>query len=593
SLGLEVGGSVGLPLYLSQALAVTMYIFGFREGWQFIFPEHPALVIDLVTYAVILGIALVSAGFAFRIQYLILAVIVVSLVSVFATVFTGGLTHEPQLWGEFQGFPETGFEGTDMWFLFALFFPAATGIMAGANMSGELEDPRRSIPVGTLAAVAVGTLIYFALAWWLARAASPQELVTNYTIMIDRAYWGPAVVAGLLGATFSSGLASLVGAPRILHALADSGVLPRVSWLAERTPRGEPRNAVIFTGAVVLLALLLRDLNTVAPLITMFFLITYAMINVVVFIEQSLGLISFRPLFRIPRYISFVGAAGCLFAMFIIEPVFGLMAVGFVVTFYMLLLRRRIQAPGGDVRSGLFVALAEWAAQKVIEFPPSPERSWKPSILVPVERLTQIRGGFPLLADLTSLGGSVKLLGLQEGGEATELRRELPGFADAFRKRGIFARTTFIEWAEPGQGLIAAMQALDGAFFRPNCVFARLPLQEDPVAEEEIRQMVRQARRLRTGVILFADHPEARLGRRQSVNVWMREQGPDWKVSMRLGNLDMSLLTGHILRKAWGGELNVVCIVADEAETAAARQFFERVTELARLPRVNIVIRVG
>lgn len=593
SLGLEVGGSVGVPLYLSQALAVSMYVFGFREGWQFIFPEHPALLVDLLTYAVIMGIALVSAGFAFRIQYLILAIIVVSLVSVFATAFTGQLEFEPQLWGDFPGFPETGFQGTDMWFLFALFFPAATGIMAGANMSGELENPRRSIPVGTLAAVVVGTVIYMALAWWLARAASPTELVSNYTIIIDRALWGPAVLAGLLGATFSSGLASLVGAPRILHALADSGILPRMGWLAERTPKGEPRNAVIFTGGVVLLALLLRDLNTVAPLITMFFLITYAMINVVVFIEQSLGLISFRPLFRIPRFVSFFGAAGCLFAMFIIEPVFSLVALGLVLAFYMILLRRRIQAPGGDVRSGLFAALAEWAAQKVTELPPSPERSWKPSILVPVDRMTQLRGGFPLLADLTSLGGSVKLLGLREGGEGSELRREMPGFVRAFRKRGVFARMTFIEEAEPGQGLIAAMQALDGAFFRPNCVFTRLPTEDDPVEEELIRRIVRRARQLRTGVILLADHPEAGLGRRQSLNVWIRDQSPDWKVSMRLGNMDMSLLVGHILRTAWGGDLNIVCIVEDEAQEGAARTFLEQVSDLARLAPVNVVIRVG
>jgi len=593
SLGLEVGGSVGVPLYLSQALAVTMYIFGFREGWQFVFPEHPALLVDLLTYGVILGIALVSAGFAFRIQYLILAVIVVSLISVFATVFTGDLAHEPQMWGNFPGFPENDFQGTDVWFLFALFFPAATGIMAGANMSGELEDPRRSIPVGTLAAVAVGTVIYMALAWWLARAASPGELVTNYTIMIDRAAWGPAVLAGLLGATFSSGLASLVGAPRILHALAESGVLPRVEWLSERTSTGEPRNAVLFTGGVVLLALLLRDLNTVAPLITMFFLITYAMINVVVFIEQSLGLISFRPLFRIPRAVSFFGAVGCLFAMFIIEPTFGLLAVGFVVAFYVLLLRRRIQAPGGDVRSGLFVALAEWAARKVTEFPPSPERSWKPNILVPVERLTQIRGGFPLLADLTSLGGSVKLLGLEEGAGGSDLRRELPGFARAFRKRGIYARTTYIEEAEPGEGLIAAMQALDGAFFRPNCVFMRLPVREDPVTEDEIRRVVRRARRLRMGVILLADHPEARLGRRQSLNVWMRDQSPDWKISMRLGNMDMSLLIGHILRKAWDGEMNVVSIVEDPDQIPPATEFLHRVTDLARIPEARIVVRAG
>lgn len=593
SLGLEVGGSVGVPLFLSQTLAVTMYVFGFREGWQFLFPEHPALLVDLLTFGVIFGIALVSAGFAFRIQYVVLAVILASLVSVFATVFTGELAHQPQMWGEFPGFPEDGFQGTDFWFLFALFFPAATGIMAGANMSGELENPRRSIPVGTLAAVAVGTVVYMVLAWWLARAASPEELVSDYTIMIDRAAWGPAVLAGLLGATFSSGLASLVGAPRILQALADGGIVPRGEWLAERTPRGEPRNAVIFTGIVVLLALLLRDLNTVAPLITMFFLITYAMINVVVFVEQSLGLISFRPLFRVPRAVSFLGAAGCLFAMFIIEPVFGLVAVSVVVGFYVVLLRRRLEAPGGDVRSGLFVALAEWAARKVTELPPSPERAWKPSILVPVERMTQVRGGFPLLADLTSLGGSVKLLGLAEGDEGARLRRELPEFARAFRHRGTFAQTTFIEGARPEEGLVAAMQTLDGTFFRPNCVFLRLPLHEDADREDGIRRVVRRARMLRTGILLFADHPEARLGRRQAINVWVADQGPDRELDMRLGNMDMSLLIGHILREAWAGQLNVITVVEDPEQTAAARAFLARVMDLARMPEARVDVRSG
>lgn len=593
SLGLEVGGSVGVPLYLSQALAVSMYIFGFREGWQFIFPEHPALLVDLTTYGVIFAIALVSARFAFRIQYVILAVIMASLVSVFATVFTGALTYEPQFWGDFPGFPEDGFQGTDFWFLFALFFPAATGIMAGANMSGELKNPRRSIPVGTLGAVAVGTVIYVALAWWLARAATPDELVSNYTIMVDRAAWGPAVLAGLLGATFSSGLASLVGAPRILHALAESGVLPGAKGLTERTRKGEPRNAVIVTGVIVLLTLMLRDLNTVAPLITMFFLITYAMINVVVLVEQSLGLISFRPLLKIPRVISFLGAAGCLFAMFIIAPTFGLVAVGVVVAFYVLLLRRRIEAPGGDVRSGLFQAVAEWAARRVTELPPSPERSWAPNILVPVERMTRIRGAFPLLADLTSRGGSVKLLGLAEGEGRAQLRQELPDFARAFRKRGVFAQMTFIEEARPDEALVAAMQALDGTFFRPNCVFLRLPEEEDPAREEALRRVVRRARALRTGVLLFADHPEARLGRRQSVNVWVRDQSPDWEISMRLGNLDMALLVGYILREAWNGQLNVISVVENPAQQGPAREFLDRIRDLARMPQARIDVRVG
>ncbi len=79
SLGREVGGSVGVPLFVSQTLAVAMYIFGFREGWLWIFPSHPPLLVDVGTFLVVFGIAMVSAEVAFRIQYVIMAVIAVLL----------------------------------------------------------------------------------------------------------------------------------------------------------------------------------------------------------------------------------------------------------------------------------------------------------------------------------------------------------------------------------------------------------------------------------------------------------------------------------------------------------------------------------
>ncbi len=163
----------------------------------------------------------------------------------------------------------------------------------------------------------------------------------------------------------------------------------------------------------------------------------------------------------------------------------------------------------------------------------------------------------------------------------------------AFRKRGVFAQSTFIREAEPGQGLVAAMQALDGAFFRPNCVFTRLPLAEDLETEAQILRATRRAQSLRMGVIMFADHPEARLGRRQSLNVWIRDQSPDWKIGMRLGNMDMSLLLGYILREAWSGELRIVCVVANESERENAERFVRRVTDLARITRVDVIVRVG
>lgn len=383
SLGLEVGGSIGIPLYLAQALAVVMYIFGFWAGWRWIFPDHPAILVDFGVFALLFIIAYISAGLAFRVQYLILLVIASSLASVAYAAYSGSMTEPINWWGAFPGSIETGFSGITLWGVFAVYFPAATGIMAGLNMSGELKDPRRSIPIGTLAAIGVSLVIYIALAYWLARTATPDELVNNYTIMIERSAYGRLVLGGLLGATFSSALASIVGAPRILQALGEHNILPRSEWFAKRSNSGEPRNAMLFTGVIVIFALMFRNLNAVAPLVTMFFLITYGMINVVVLIEQSLRLVSFRPLFRIPKAVPFIGTVGCLFAMFIVNPIFSLVAVVIVVAIHGSLIRRHLKAPFGDVRSGLFVAIAEWAAKKVNDMAASKERTWTSNLLIP------------------------------------------------------------------------------------------------------------------------------------------------------------------------------------------------------------------
>jgi amino acid transporter len=377
SLGLEVGGSVGVPLYLAQTFAITMYIFGFREGWLYIFPDHYAILVDLVVFGALFGIAFLSAKLAFRIQYIILAVIIGALISVGATVFTGAMEHSIQWWGEFPGAPENDFEGVGFWVVFAVLFPAATGIMAGANMSGELKNPKKSIPVGTISAIVISYVIYMASGYWFARVAPVNELVSNYNVMIDYAFWAPAVLGGLLGATFSSALASIVGAPRILQALGDHRIFPGGEIFSKLAKNGEPRNAILMTGGLVLATLLLRDLNTIAPLITMFFLITYMMINLVVFIEQRMDMISFRPTFPIPKFVPFLGTVGCLFTMFIINSTFGLVALGFVIVTYFYLTNRKLKVPYGDMRSGLFVSLAEWAAKRVSLLPENNERAWK------------------------------------------------------------------------------------------------------------------------------------------------------------------------------------------------------------------------
>jgi solute carrier family 12 sodium/potassium/chloride transporter 2 len=581
SLGLEVGGSIGIPLFLCQALAAAMYIFGFRTGWLSIFPNHDPLLVDLATFACLFVLTLISADVAFRIQYVLLGVLFIALASVFAATPTD-YAHTPVLFGEFDG-------QTDYWLVFAVFFPAVTGIMAGLNMSGELRDPRQSIPKGTLWAIVVSTVIYLALAWWCWVIATPEELTENYTVMLDRSLWPWAVTAGLLGATFSSGLSSLVGAPRILQALGQHNVVPTSRWLSRQSSRGEPRNAMLVTGVVVLAALFLRQLNILAPLLTMFFLIAYGMLNLVTLLEQRMNLSSFRPLLKIHPIVPFLGTLGCMFTMVIVHPIASIVAVVLVAAFYLMLLDRNLKAPHGDVRSGMFVSLAEWAAKKVASLPGS-ERAWRPILLVPVHDVALVKGEFTFLCALACPQGTLKLVGVAEE-KQEDFSKKLDELALAFRERELYTTWTRLEHGSYSDRVIHAMQALRGAFFRPNILFLSLP--EDSERDPEFQTLITSARKVGLGVLLFQEHPVSHLGCEKTINVWIRDQSPEWQISMDLGNKDMSLLTAFLLNSAWNGKVRVICGISDPDNREAAQNYLSHLLLLSRLPEVESVVLVG
>ncbi|MEX1368513.1 MAG: amino acid permease, partial [Nannocystaceae bacterium] len=589
SLGLEVGGSVGLPLYLSQALAVAMYVFGFREGWNWLFPEHSALVVDLVLFAVIFIVANLSTSLAFRIQYVVMVVILVALVLVLSKPDNWVSDRPVQWWGELDASSGQGF-----WMVFAVFFPAATGVMAGANMSGELENPRRNIPLGTLSAIAVSTVVYFVLTLWASRAATPEELTGSYTIMIDRSWWGPGVVFGLLGATFSSALSSLVGAPRILMALGRDRLIPGGEAFGRLSGDGEPRRALFATGAIVLLGLLLRDLNVIAPLITMFFLITYAVINLVMLVESTLGLVSFRPTLRLPLIVPLLGVTGCTFAMFIVNPTFSLVAWGVVLAVYIYILKAGADRPKDDVRSGLFVAFAEWAAGRVTALNMTTARAWKPNVLVPVSNPAQLRGEYRLLRDLVRPEGSIKLLGLASDDTVADVTRRVSNLGRQLRQEELFTTWSVIDTVGFTEGIVTGMQALGSAFFHPNLLV--LTLSHDVGRDVELLTVIRETRRLGTGLAVFGMHAEAATGRERVVNLWVRPPDVDlpFETWLGQGNLNLAILLAYRLARSWTVPLNLISVVADESDRARAEAHLEILRDLCRIPRHAIsLVMVG
>ena len=591
ALGLEVGGSLGIPRYISQGLAVTMYIFGFREGWLSIFPSHAPFAVDLVVFIILYAIAYKSADLAIKTQFFIMGIIFLSLISIVFAAYFGSMqfaTEDVVKWGTFQGVEGRTHE--KFWLVFAVFFPAATGIMAGANMSGELKDPRKSIPAGTLWAIGVSLIIYLALAYWIARTASDQDLLYNYNIIIERSFFPPLVIAGVLGATFSSALASMVGSSRILFAMGQHRVLPNGEWLEYQDKIGQPRNAMIVTGVLIFLTMLLRDLNAVAPLVTMFFLITYAMLNVVVIIEQNLGLISFRPLFTVHKLVPWAGLVGSLLTMFIINPTISLISLAMMFVVYGLLSQRKLETKFEDVRSGLFTSFAEWAAKHTADTVHQQERSWKPNLLIPVTDGSALQGSFSLIKDIAYPKGGAVLMGIANG-NFQNLKEKLTYVSQSFKKDNVFSSVTIMRTESFAEGVNFGNQALGAAFFKPNIVFLNLAEQASSV--KDFSAVINEAGRLELGVILYTPHPRAMLGQQQTINVWIREQSPDWRFKEGFETHDLALLISYKIKSNWGARIKIITVVENSSEKDKAKKYLKELIDLARLPIESTLVVEG
>lgn len=589
SLGLEAGGAIGIPLYIAQAFAVAMYVFGFREGWLWIFPDHPSLLIDVITFAFIFGIANISTDFAFKIQYIVLAIIAASLVSIALGIIDNPINKDIVLFGNYEGSPETDFSGSNFWVVFAVYFPAVTGIMAGANMSGDLEDPRSSIPQGTLAAIGLSYLVYVALSIFVAYLATPKELLENYNVLIDKAFFSPLVLAGLLGATFSSALSSLVGAPRILQALGQNKILFYNKQLASTDKKGEPKFAFFFTTIIVLLSLLMRDLNAIAPLLTMFFLITYAMINVVVLVEQGLGQISFRPTLKLPIIIPLLGAIGCFFVMFIINSTVGLLSIGLVLAMYIYLTKRKsLETEEGDTRSGMFNSLAEWSAKVVSKLPDANERAWQPNLLIPAQNINDVVRSYKTIYSLARPKGSVKILAfVTEKKEGKKMIKRLPELCEYFMEQGISANHAIVENMNLQSGILASVQILKASFFTPNSLF--LSLTDEVKDDAYLADLLSKAKDYGYGTYLYVPFRKLGLGLEKTINLWIDIRKIKRDITYKVEGINLGLLTAYLLKRNWNAKLNIIIFIKESRkaaeEKASAQAFMEKLMTLSRMPK--------
>ncbi len=594
SLGLEIGGAIGIPFYFAQAIAVAMYIFGFREGLQTLTPDINPFILDIGIFILVMTIAFISTSFAFKIQYVILGVIVLSLVSIYGALFVNDLNFNVEWFGKYPGSIENNFKGSSFWIVFAVFFPAVTGVMAGANMSGDLTNPRKSIPVGTLSSVVITTVIYVSLIFVAAVIANPTDLAANYNIFIDKALYGPIVLAGLLGATLSSALGSFVGAPRILLALGEKNILPKSKVLSNLSKRGEPVNAMLITAVIVLIGISLRNLNTIAPILTMFFMITYAMVNIVALVEQTLGLPSYRPTLKIPTIVPAIGALGSIAIMFVMNVLVALFSLVFIVIFYLYLVKMNIKSAAGDSRSGLFTALAEWATKKTNNLRQEKEvRSWRPDLLMPITMPKELRSSFKLIHSIIYPKGSIKILALRNENqiEQNNLENFLKNAVKKFKESELSVSYTTIDNTDFNTTVNVSMQSLNAAFFKPNIIFASIDSTTSNLAYYD--KLIKDSKKNNFGLIVYIPFSTASLAIEKSLNLWMTNIPIDWKGTFSVNNNDLSTLIALLICRNWKGTIDVH-ILNNDAQLTFSEKDIEDLHTMVRFPKsTTISIKKG
>ncbi|MCP4441220.1 MAG: amino acid permease [Aureispira sp.] len=349
SFGLVIGSTIGIALYFSQAISVAFYIMAFAEAFTSLFnwlianyhiPSFVEYLMGMKQTVSIPALFLLTAvvltkgaDLGVKMLYLVVATLFFAMIAFFVGgtyVEANGViaeTHPPVNWLATVDDPKSFFA------VFAIIFPAFTGMTAGVGLSGDLKNPSRSIPLGTLAGTISGMIIYIFIAFKLASSASPEALAdTDRLVMGDIAWQGYWLIpVGLAAATISSALGSLMVAPRTLQAIARDQILPNPTmnkWLSKgRGKNDEPFNASLITIGLAVIFILAGQIDFVAELISMFFMVTYGSLCLISFLQHFAGDPSYRPSFRSKWYLSLMGALACFGLMFLMNPMYAIFAL--------------------------------------------------------------------------------------------------------------------------------------------------------------------------------------------------------------------------------------------------------------------------
>ena len=586
TLGADFGGAIGLTLFVSQAISIAFYVIGFSEALFTLLPPDTAAELrgwgfeqlcSTVVIVGLFGVTFKGADLAIKAQYFILAALLLSVVS----FLIGGVSgFSASTFGDNFGAPEGG---APFWMVFAIFFPAATGITAGANMSGDLKDPARSIPNGTLLAIGFTAAIYFLQLLLMGGNSSSEQLSNNsFGSLQAMSVFSPLIILGVWAATLSSALGSFLGAPRILQALGKDKIIPALDYFGKgHGPEDEPRRATVLSLGIAVAIVWMGGLNAVAEVISMFFLIAYGMINLSAFVEGISGNPSFRPRFKAFGWpAGLAGAIGCAIAMVKIDATYAIIAMIIAGAIYFWL-RARTQgrAEWDDAKRGFIFARTRTNLLLLEKSRPD-SKNWRPAMVVLTDDAERDRPMIQCASWLESTRGILSVLEIGEApGETAERleqrRRRIAGIRGVLADNGIVAFADSVVVESQHQSLPTIVQAYSIGSLRPNTVMLTIPPPSQPERRARLADELRQLEPFDLNVILYKG-ARVESPRFSQIDVWWHGQ--------KNGSLMALLAYLTSIHPAWKGvRIRMLRIVKSGEEHLESERDLGQLMEAARI----------
>ena len=593
TLGPAFGGALGLVLFMAQAVSIAFYCIGFAEALIDILPAGapvPARIVAYLAVGFLFVLAWLGADAATKFQYGVMALLAAALVSFFA----GGLVRFDA--ANLAANWAAPADGLPFWVLFAIFFPAVTGFTQGVSMSGDLKDPGRSLPLGTFMAVGISILVYFGVALVFAGVLSNADLARDYKAMKKVARVPALIDAGVIAATLSSAMASFLGAPRILQSLAGDRIFPWLVPFAKGAgAANNPRRGILLSGAIALGVITLGNLNLVASVVSMFFLISYGLLNYATYYEARAASPSFRPRFKwFDQRLSLAGTITCFGAMLAIDLATGVVAIAIIFAVYQYIQRTAGPARWADSRRAAFLQsvrtnlLAAWAE-------PEHPRDWRPQILAfssDPERRSRLLHLAAWVEGRSGMTTVVKILegtGLkwlrQRAAEETELRQSIV-------QAGFQAFARVITTRDMDSGLYHLIQAYGIGPLRSNIVLLNW-LDPQSASGWGFRELLfgRQLRpAFRMGCNIVVLHSDE--GRWQTLRETPAEKSriDVWWTDDATGRL-MLLLAYLLTRSQWWDKATIRLVAGGYGEDSANnRETLQTVLDEARIEAEVVIV---